>query len=145
MLCHNPSTSTNDFIWRSRQEDSDEEEVPCSSKKKSKTEINMLKKRLKSIMKKVIDYTDEWVTFFYILESIKRSNFRLLVKDLIEVPHVNTLYSPRSKSMSKSMLSRCFYRMLWCFDVYSVEQNETITPWFIKEMGTTHSARSVKP
>ncbi|XP_069365997.1 ATP-dependent helicase brm isoform X2 [Maniola hyperantus] len=44
---------------RRRQEDSDEEEVPCSSKKKSKTEINMLKKRLKSIMKKVVDYSDE--------------------------------------------------------------------------------------
>lgn len=46
------------FIFR-RQDDSDEEEVPCSSKKKSKTEINQTKKRLKSIMKKVIDFTDE--------------------------------------------------------------------------------------
>ncbi|CAH2233928.1 jg14685 [Pararge aegeria aegeria] len=44
---------------RRRQEESDEEEVPCSSKKKSKTEINMLKKRLKSIMKKVVEYSDE--------------------------------------------------------------------------------------
>uniref|UniRef100_A0A2A4K779 Bromo domain-containing protein n=1 Tax=Heliothis virescens TaxID=7102 RepID=A0A2A4K779_HELVI len=44
---------------RRRQEESDEEEVPSSSKKKSKTEINQLKKRLKSIMKKVIDYADE--------------------------------------------------------------------------------------
>lgn len=43
----------------SRQEDSDEDEIPSSSKKKSKTEINQLKKRLKNIMKKVIDYTDE--------------------------------------------------------------------------------------
>ncbi|XP_072935099.1 ATP-dependent helicase brm isoform X2 [Epargyreus clarus] len=44
---------------RRRQEDSDEDEMPSSSKKKSKTEINLLKKRLKNIMKKVIDYTDE--------------------------------------------------------------------------------------
>ncbi|XP_013144254.1 PREDICTED: probable global transcription activator SNF2L2 [Papilio polytes] len=44
---------------RRRQDDSDEEEVPCSSKKKSKTEINQTKKRLKSIMKKVIDFTDD--------------------------------------------------------------------------------------
>ncbi|XP_064077036.1 ATP-dependent helicase brm isoform X1 [Vanessa tameamea] len=44
---------------RRRQDDSDEDEVPCSSKKKSKTELNQLKKRLKNIMKKVIDYSDE--------------------------------------------------------------------------------------
>ncbi|CAG4925885.1 unnamed protein product [Colias eurytheme] len=44
---------------RRRQEDSDEEEVPSSSKKKSKTEINQLKKRLKNLMKKVIDHTDD--------------------------------------------------------------------------------------
>ncbi|XP_045541964.1 ATP-dependent helicase brm [Papilio machaon] len=44
---------------RRRQDDSDEEEAPCSSKKKSKTEINQTKKRLKSIMKKVIDFTDD--------------------------------------------------------------------------------------
>ncbi|KAI5642437.1 bromodomain-containing protein [Phthorimaea operculella] len=44
---------------RRRQEDSDEEEVPSSSKKKNKTEANLLKKRLKSIMKKVVDYTDD--------------------------------------------------------------------------------------
>ncbi|CAB3255466.1 unnamed protein product [Arctia plantaginis] len=44
---------------RRNQEDSDEEEVPSSSKKKSKTELNQLKKRLKNIMKKVIDYSDE--------------------------------------------------------------------------------------
>ncbi|CAH0722343.1 unnamed protein product, partial [Brenthis ino] len=44
---------------RRRQEDSDEDEIPSSSKKKSKTEINQLKKRLKNIMKKVIDYTDD--------------------------------------------------------------------------------------
>lgn len=44
----------------SRQEDSDEEEnMPASSKKKSKTELNLLKKRLKSIMKKVIEHSDE--------------------------------------------------------------------------------------
>lgn len=48
----------NDFLSRN-QEDSDEEEVPSSSKKKSKTELNQLKKRLKNIMKKVIDYSDE--------------------------------------------------------------------------------------
>ncbi|XP_053600884.1 ATP-dependent helicase brm [Plodia interpunctella] len=42
-----------------RRDDSDEDEVPSSSKKKSKTEINLLKKRLKNIMKKVIDYADE--------------------------------------------------------------------------------------
>ncbi|XP_050674085.1 ATP-dependent helicase brm isoform X2 [Leptidea sinapis] len=44
---------------RRNQEDSEEEETPSSSKKKSKTEVNQLKKRLKSIMKKVIDYTDD--------------------------------------------------------------------------------------
>ncbi|XP_059047532.1 ATP-dependent helicase brm isoform X2 [Achroia grisella] len=44
---------------RRNQDESDEEEVPCSSKKKSKTEINQQKKRLKNIMKKVIDYTDD--------------------------------------------------------------------------------------
>ncbi|XP_050353903.1 ATP-dependent helicase brm isoform X2 [Nymphalis io] len=44
---------------RRNQDDSDEDEVPCSSKKKSKTELNQLKKRLKNIMKKVIDYSDE--------------------------------------------------------------------------------------
>ncbi|XP_075987575.1 ATP-dependent helicase brm isoform X2 [Anticarsia gemmatalis] len=44
---------------RRNQEDSDEDEVASSSKKKSKTEINQLKKRLKNIMKKVIDYSDE--------------------------------------------------------------------------------------
>ncbi|KAM3966517.1 LOW QUALITY PROTEIN: ATP-dependent helicase brm [Aphomia sociella] len=43
---------------RRNQDDSDEEEVPSSSKK-SKTEVNQLKKRLKNIMKKVIDYADE--------------------------------------------------------------------------------------
>ncbi|XP_060810415.1 ATP-dependent helicase brm [Amyelois transitella] len=42
-----------------RRDDSDEDEAPSSSKKKSKTEINLLKKRLKNIMKKVIDYADE--------------------------------------------------------------------------------------
>ncbi|KAJ0181016.1 hypothetical protein K1T71_003101 [Dendrolimus kikuchii] len=42
-----------------RQDDSDEEEVPSSSKKKSKTELNILKKRLKNIMKKIIEYSDE--------------------------------------------------------------------------------------
>ncbi|XP_026323567.1 ATP-dependent helicase brm isoform X2 [Hyposmocoma kahamanoa] len=44
---------------RRRQEESDEEEVPSSSKKKNKTEMNQLKKRLKNIMKKVIEHTDE--------------------------------------------------------------------------------------
>lgn len=44
---------------RRNQDDSDEDEVPTSSKKKSKTEINLLKKRLKNIMKKIIDYADE--------------------------------------------------------------------------------------
>lgn len=44
---------------RRRQDDSDEDEIPSSSKKKSKTELNQLKKRLKNIMKKVIDYTDD--------------------------------------------------------------------------------------
>lgn len=44
---------------RRRQEDSDEEDVPSSSKKKNKTETNQLKKTLKNVMKKVIDYTDE--------------------------------------------------------------------------------------
>ncbi|XP_046976606.1 ATP-dependent helicase brm isoform X2 [Vanessa cardui] len=44
---------------RRNQDDSDEDEVPCSSKKKSKTELNQLKKRLKTIMKKLIDYSDE--------------------------------------------------------------------------------------
>ncbi|XP_047514277.1 ATP-dependent helicase brm [Pieris napi] len=44
---------------RRNQEESDEEEAPSSTKKKSKTEINQLKKRLKNIMKKVIDHTDE--------------------------------------------------------------------------------------
>lgn len=43
----------------SRNDDSDDDEIPSSSKKKSKTEVNMLKKRLKNIMKKVIDYADE--------------------------------------------------------------------------------------
>ncbi|CAK1548229.1 unnamed protein product [Leptosia nina] len=44
---------------RRNQEDSEEDEAPCSTKKKSKTEINQLKRRLKNIMKKVIDHTDE--------------------------------------------------------------------------------------
>lgn len=44
---------------RRRQEESDDEDMPCSSKKKNKTEIALLKKRLKSAMKKVINYTDE--------------------------------------------------------------------------------------
>ncbi|XP_049887633.1 ATP-dependent helicase brm isoform X2 [Pectinophora gossypiella] len=44
---------------RRRQDDSEEEEVPSSSKKKNKTEANLLKKRLKNVMKKVIDYADE--------------------------------------------------------------------------------------
>ncbi|XP_063393205.1 ATP-dependent helicase brm [Cydia fagiglandana] len=44
---------------RRRQEDSDEEDAPSSSKKKNKTETNQLKKTLKNVMKKVIDYTDE--------------------------------------------------------------------------------------
>lgn len=44
---------------RRNQDESDEDEVPVSSKKKSKTELNLLKKRLKNIMKKVVDYTDE--------------------------------------------------------------------------------------
>lgn len=47
------------FVCYSRPDDSDEEEVPTSSKKKSKTELNLLKKRLKSIMKKVIEHSDE--------------------------------------------------------------------------------------
>lgn len=44
---------------RRNQEESDEEEMPSSSKKKSKTELNLVKKRLKSIMKKIIEYSDE--------------------------------------------------------------------------------------
>lgn len=48
----------NDTFYRSRQEDSDEEEA-SSSKKKSKSESSQLKKLLKGIMKKVIDFTDE--------------------------------------------------------------------------------------
>ncbi|XP_041974353.1 ATP-dependent helicase brm [Aricia agestis] len=44
---------------KKRNDDSDEEEAPSSSKKKSKTELNQLKKRLKSLMKKVIDYSDD--------------------------------------------------------------------------------------
>ncbi|XP_032517257.1 ATP-dependent helicase brm [Danaus plexippus] len=44
---------------RRNQDDSDEDEVPCTSRRKSKTELNQLKKRLKNIMKKVIDYSDE--------------------------------------------------------------------------------------
>ncbi|XP_037300295.1 ATP-dependent helicase brm [Manduca sexta] len=44
---------------RRNQDDSEEDEAPATSKKKSKTEINQLKKRLKNIMKKVIDYSDE--------------------------------------------------------------------------------------
>ncbi|CAH2068407.1 unnamed protein product, partial [Iphiclides podalirius] len=44
---------------RRRQDDSDEEDVPSSSKKRSKTEINQMKNRLKNIMKKVVDYTDD--------------------------------------------------------------------------------------
>lgn len=53
----------------SRPEESDEEEAPSSSKKKSKTEINQVKKRLKMIMKKVIDYTakDEWVLYLLVI------------------------------------------------------------------------------
>lgn len=48
----------NTFNFR-RNDESDDEELPSSSKKKSKTEVNQLKKRLKSIMKKVIDHSDE--------------------------------------------------------------------------------------
>ncbi|XP_048481859.1 ATP-dependent helicase brm isoform X2 [Plutella xylostella] len=44
---------------RRRNEESEEEEAPSSSKKKSKTEVNLLKKRLKSIMKKIINFADE--------------------------------------------------------------------------------------
>ncbi|KAI8429647.1 hypothetical protein MSG28_000228 [Choristoneura fumiferana] len=43
---------------RRRQEESDEEET-SSSKKKNKSESSQLKKLLKGIMKKVIDFTDE--------------------------------------------------------------------------------------
>ncbi|XP_045509584.1 ATP-dependent helicase brm-like isoform X1 [Colias croceus] len=42
-----------------RQEDSDDEDMPSSSKKKTKAEMSPLKKLLKGIMKKVIDYADE--------------------------------------------------------------------------------------
>lgn len=57
------------WFYSRNQDESDEEEMPTSSKKKSKTELNQLKKRLKNIMKKVIDYSDEWVSRTFIFKT----------------------------------------------------------------------------